>query len=45
MLSGYPSALYGAELADGSRHTLDVPKQASGKTVKDRKTEMLWCSF
>jgi DNA adenine methylase len=45
MLSGYPSALYDTALAGWSRHTFDVPNQASGAKKKDRETEVLWCNF
>ena len=44
MLSGYPSPLYDETLADWTRHTFDLPNQASGAKVKDRETEVLWCN-
>jgi DNA adenine methylase len=45
MLSGYPSALYDAELADWNRHTFDLPNHAAGGGSKRRMTECLWCNF
>ena len=45
MLSGYPSALYDQTLAGWTRHAFDLPNQASGAKLKDRETEVLWCSF
>jgi DNA adenine methylase len=45
MLSGYPSELYDATLADWRREVEDVPNNASGAKNKDRETEVLWCNF
>lgn len=45
MLSGYPSPLYDEILSDWTRHTFDLPNQASGAKTKDRETEVLWCNF
>lgn len=45
MLSGYPSPLYDETLAAWTRHTFDLPNQASGAKVKSRETEVLWCNF
>jgi DNA adenine methylase len=45
MLSGYSSPLYDALLAGWTRHTLDVPNNASGAKKKDREIEVLWCNF
>lgn len=45
MLSGYPSELYDSKLADWTRHTFDLPNNASNGKVKDRETEVLWCNF
>jgi DNA adenine methylase len=45
MLSGYPSALYDAALADWSRHTFELPNNAAGGSTKARMTEVLWCNF
>jgi DNA adenine methylase len=45
MLSGYASALYDEALAGWTRHTVDVPNNASGGRQKDRETEVLWCNY
>jgi DNA adenine methylase len=45
ILSGYPSRLYDAALADWTRDTFDLPNNAAGGKSKDRKTEVLWCNF
>jgi DNA adenine methylase len=45
MLSGYPSELYDRMLSGWTRHTFDVPNQASGAKKKDRETEVLWCNW
>jgi DNA adenine methylase len=45
MLSGYPSDLYDASLADWSRHTFDLPNNAASGKSKARATEVLWCNF
>jgi DNA adenine methylase len=45
MLSGYPSALYDSVLTGWSRHTFDVPNNASGAKKKGREIETLWCNF
>jgi DNA adenine methylase len=45
MLSGYPSKLYDDTLAEWTRHTFDLPNQASGAKTKGREIEVLWCNF
>jgi DNA adenine methylase len=45
MISGYASALYDCALAGWTRHTFDVPNNASGAKKKGRETEVLWCNF
>lgn len=45
MLSGYDCALYREFLGSWTRHTFDVPNQASGAKKKEMKTEVLWCNF
>jgi DNA adenine methylase len=45
MLSGYSSGLYDEALADWTRHTFDLPNNASGTKAKQQKTEVLWCNF
>jgi len=45
MLSGYPSAMYDARLADWSRHEFTLPNQAAGGKSKRRMTEVIWCNF
>jgi DNA adenine methylase len=45
MLSGYASELYDRALAGWSRHTFDVPNDATGGRKKGRETEVLWCNF
>ena len=45
MLSGYPSALYDAALADWTRHAFDLPNNAASGSTKRRETEVLWCNF
>jgi DNA adenine methylase len=47
MLSGYRNAVYDRFFAGfpHTLHTFEVPNQASGAKVKERKTECLWCNF
>jgi DNA adenine methylase len=45
MLSGYPSPMYDHTLAGWTKHTFDLPNNASGAKAKDRETEVLWCNF
>ena len=45
MISGYPSELYDATLAEWTRHTFDLPNNAAAGKSKDRETEVIWCNF
>ena len=45
ILSGYASALYDGTLSGWSRQTRDLPNNAAGGKMKQRKTEVLWCNF
>jgi DNA adenine methylase len=45
MLSGYPSAMYDARLANWTRHEFSLPNQAAGGKSKRRMTEVIWCNF
>jgi DNA adenine methylase len=45
MLSGYPSDLYNATLADWNRHEFDMANNAAGGNSKDRETEVVWCNY
>jgi len=45
MLSGYPSPLYAAALADWNQHAFDLPNNAAGGETKRRMTEVVWCNF
>jgi DNA adenine methylase len=45
MLSGYPSQLYDAALADWDFHTFDMPNNAASGTSKGRELEILWTNY
>jgi len=45
MLSGYPSPLYGRELAGWRRETFDLPNNAAGGKGKRRMTECVWMNY
>jgi DNA adenine methylase len=45
MLSGYPSELYGRELAGWHRVEFDLPNNAAGGKAKGRETEVVWANF
>ncbi len=47
MLSGYPSALYTRweQKNNWTRHELEIDNKAASGTVKEKKTECLWCNF
>jgi DNA adenine methylase len=45
MVSSYPSPQYDEALAGWTRHTFNLPNNASGGKKKGRETEVLWCNF